>query len=97
MSDSSKIEELQLKLLEIRIAALEEFNDKYDRLMEKLIESNSVFAQRVVALETNQENMAQSLKKINDDNKLQNKLLSAVAAASVGTLITILLKSALMH
>lgn len=97
--NDDQLHTLEAKILEMRITRLEEqYNkqgDKYDQLLEKLTDSNNLLTHRVVAIETNMDNIDVVLKKLGDDNKLQNKLLTAVAAASIGTLVTIILKSAL--
>lgn len=92
-ADKSKLESLEAQILEIRIAQLESKGEKYDVLLEKLADSQVKLTGRVIRLEENEENAARQIERLVSSSSLQNKLLVAIVTASIGTLITLLLKA----
>lgn len=95
-NNQNRIDVLEREILEIKIKQLEkEFNKtqaKYEEIIQKLAESQSLLANKIIALEMKEQAVADQLSKMLDSTKTQGRLLLAIATSCVGAIATVLIK-----
>lgn len=78
---------LDVTALKIKVSRLEKEHDAHEDILEKIAETNRTLSERVVALEVQNENDSEVLKKLQKETSLQTKLLGGILTALIAAAI----------